>query len=66
MLEFLKIYKDYQGSNTKLKAFAKQLAICEDGYEEMFDELIKELGEQGDGGNPMYDCEEHALCWNEL
>ncbi len=66
MQNFLRVYKDYEGNNKKLKAFVKKLEDIEDQYEDMLEELKEELEEQV-VDNPMYDNDaEHKLCYNEI
>jgi len=54
MKDFLKKFKDYQGTNTKLKAFAKKLEDIEDDYNDMFGELEEEIEEQEQGASRSY------------
>lgn len=54
MQQFLKKFKDYQGSNPKLIEFAKRLEDIEDNYSDMSDLLDEELEEQEEEQNRSY------------
>lgn len=54
MQDYLKLHKNYSGTNPKLIAFAKQLEEAEDNYNEMLDLLLEELDEQEKEENRSY------------
>lgn len=74
MKNFLEIFKEYEGNDSKLIVYATELRWSKeltgdllDRYDDMLENLEEELEEQGEPVNPMYDSGAgHLLCQNEL